>query len=92
MRDSVQTMMLDRSTTRKEEYPDDFLSGQATALIGLIKFLDMMKEQTSMSRIDESQSQIPVDQYEALRALGAIRHSGQHIALEDIKMGDEEDY
>jgi len=89
MQHSVQTMMLDRSTARKETYPDDFLAGQAAALIGFVAFLDGLKNNTNMERMNKSVQLTTEEMYADLRNRGAISHSGQHISAEDLEMSED---
>lgn len=84
MRDSVQTLMLDRSEDRKKAYPDDFLAGEAAALIGFISFLDGMKENTNMERMHKAVQLSQEEMYADLRAKGLISHSGQAMSAEDL--------
>jgi hypothetical protein len=89
MIESVQTYMLDRSEDRKKLYPDDFLAGQAAGLIGLLRFLDGLRDHTNMARVDRAQQATPNEAYEKLRALGAIRHSGQAVNPEDLEIAED---
>ena len=69
--------MKDRSTARKEQYNDDFLAGQCVALEGFIAFCDGIVQNLSMARMAEVQQMTPEQEYDKLRALGFIKHSGQ---------------
>lgn len=89
MRNSVQTMMLDRSEDRKKAYPDDFLAGQAAALIGFLSFLDGLKEHTNMERMHKSVQLSHEEMYADLRAKGVITHSGQAISAEDLAAAED---
>jgi hypothetical protein len=89
MRDSVQTMMLDRSEDRKRMYPDDFLAGEAAALIGFVKFLDGLKANTSMERMHKAVQLSTEQMYADLRNRGVIAHSGQHLSPEDLAAAED---
>ncbi len=89
MRESAQMMMLDRSEDRKKQYPDDFLAGQAAALMGFLKFLDGIRDHTNSQRVEAALQSTPDDAYERLKGLGAIRHSGQAVSPEDVAIAED---
>jgi hypothetical protein len=89
MRDSVQMMMLDRSEDRKRVYNDDFLAGQASTLIGFLKFLDGLKEHTSMDRMQKAVQMSTEEVYQDLRNRGVITHSGQAISADDLAAAED---
>jgi hypothetical protein len=74
IRDSMQRQWLDRSQTRKDEYPDDFLAGGVCAIEGLLKFFSQILSETKFDRIHDSMaSMVPEKQYEALRQQGRVK-------------------
>lgn len=84
MRDSIQHLMLDRSEDRKKAYPDDFLAGEAAALIGFITFLDGLRSNTNLERMSKAVQMTTDQMYEDLRKRGLIKHSGQSIDARDL--------
>lgn len=89
MAKSTQELMLDRTEERKQRYPDDLLAGQTVALKSLVAFLDSLVLQINMSRVVASQDHTPEQEYEKMRALGWIRHSGQAQDPEDLKAAED---
>lgn len=81
---SLEMMMKDRSQERKDKYNDDFLAGQCSALEGFVAFCDGIVQNTNMARMAEAQKMTPEQEYERLRVLGLVRHSGQAARPEDI--------
>lgn len=81
---SLERLMKDRSEERKKRYNDDFLAGQCTALEGFIAFCDGIVQNLSMARVAEAQKMTPDQEYDRLRALGFVRHSGQVTRAEDL--------
>lgn len=90
MQKSIEHMMLDRSQRRKEEFPDDFLAGEAVGIAGLLAFFDSLAEQINMARVAAVQQATPDEQYTLLRAQGLIKHSGQ--AVNAAELAAAEDY
>jgi len=84
----LERLMKDRSEDRKKKYNDDFLAGQCTALEGFVAFCDGIVENLSIARMAEVQKMTPDQEYDRLRALGFVRHSGQVIQAEDLEAVD----
>jgi hypothetical protein len=73
IRDSMQRQWLDRSQTRKDDYPDDTLAGGVMVIEGLLKFFDQILQETKFDRIHESMAtMVPEKQYEMMRQQGKI--------------------
>lgn len=89
---STQMKLLDPDEDRKKRMPDDFLRGYASAILGLIKFLDGVRDNTNQARVEEALAATPDQAYDRLRALGVIRHSGQTPLPEDIARQIAEDF
>ena len=89
---STQMKLLDPDEDRKRHMPDDFLRGYASAILGLIKFLDGVRDNTNQARVEQSLQATPDQAYERLRSLGAIRHSGQALQPEDLARQIAEDF
>jgi hypothetical protein len=81
---SIERLMKDRSEERKKTYNDDFLAGQCTALEGFVAFCDGVAQNTSMARMGEVQKMTPDQEYQRLRTIGLVRHSGQVVRPEDL--------
>lgn len=86
---SLERLMKDRSTERKEKFNDDFLAGQCTAIEGFIAFCDGIVQNLSVARMAEAQRMTPEQEYDKLRATGFIRHSGQVVRAEDMTPFEE---
>ncbi len=83
---SVERLMKDPSKERKDKYSNDFLAGQAVALEGLVAFLDGLRAQTNMNRMAVAQQAMtPEQEYNRLRELGLVRHTGQATAASDVQ-------
>lgn len=81
---SIERLMKDRSDARKASYNDDFLAGQCTALEGFITFCDSVVNNVNLARVAETQKMTSDEEYQKLRALGFVRHSGQTQKAEDL--------
>jgi hypothetical protein len=86
---SVERLMKDRSEDRKKRYNDDFLAGQCTALEGFIAFCDGLVQNLSMARVAEVQKMTPNEEYDRLRTLGFVRHSGQVVRAEELDPAED---
>ena len=74
VRDSMQRLSRDRTTTRKDKYPDDYLAGGMDALDGLLAFVNAILLEPSAERIEEAMSNMtPEKQYEMRRQAGQVR-------------------
>ena len=61
----------DRSKQRADQYPDDFLAGGVVFGEGLLKFFDLLIQETSMERIHAAMSDMPADRlYDLKREAG----------------------
>src|SRR5258705_1526266 len=58
---SMHRLWLDRSQTRKDEYPDDFLAGGVAFGEGLLKFFEVVIQETKMERIHASMENMTPD-------------------------------
>ena len=73
VRDGMQRKWLDRSQSRKDEYPDDFLAGGVCAIEGLLQVFTFFLKQTSMDRIHDSMEGMTSErQYEMRRQQGRV--------------------
>lgn len=86
---SLERLMKDRSEERKKRYNDDFLAGQCTALEGFIAFCDGLVQNLQMARVADVQKMTPNQEYEQLRALGFVRHSGQVVQAADLNVTED---
>ena len=67
-------MWRDRSRQRQDTYPDDFLAGGAVFAEGLIKFFDLVIQETRMERIHASMGNPTNDQqYDIRRESGQVK-------------------
>jgi len=73
MRNTMNKMMLDRSQTRKDEYPDDFLAGGIAFGDGLLEYFDRLIQEANMDRINRSMNTRTDDQqYEDKQRAGEV--------------------
>jgi len=64
----------DRSKTRSDQYPDDFLAGGVVFGEGLLKFFDLLIHETSIERIHAAMSDVSNDTlYDLCRQRGEVR-------------------
>lgn len=74
VRDSLNTLWLDRSQQRKEQFPDDFLAGGIAAIDGLLKFFAIVVHETSIERMHESMAEMtPEIQYAQRQQAGRLK-------------------
>lgn len=86
---SIEKMMKDRSEARKSLYNDDFLAGQCTALEGFLAFCDGIIENVNLARMAAVQQLTPDQEYQSLRTLGLIRHSGQATRADELTPAED---
>lgn len=66
-------MMLDRSTARKEQYPDDYLAGGICTIDDLLVFFGRVLDETRMERVHEAQgTTTPAVEYHRLQQNGGL--------------------
>ncbi len=57
VRNGMAHSMLDRTETRKQMYPDDFLAGGIVAIDGLLSFFKLLIEESDINRIHEAMAE-----------------------------------
>lgn len=84
----------DRSQARKDEMPDDFLFGGITFAEGLLKFFELLIEETSMERIHAAmENMTPEHLYEVKQQAGVLRPVlGVNQPAEPEKIRPEDDF
>lgn len=71
---SMTTLWRDRSSIRRDKYPDDFLAGGACFGEGLLKFFEYLIQETNLERIHASMEDVSgEDLYEMKRQRGEVR-------------------
>lgn len=74
VRESLNQLWLDRSQTRKDQYPDDFLAGGIAMIDGLLKFFTMLVAETQQERVQDALANMSGDKYyEHQRQRGAVQ-------------------
>lgn len=74
VRDSMNTLMLDRTQARKDQFPDDYLAGAIFAIDGLLKFFTLVVHETNMERINDAMSKrSPEQEYDRLARAGRTK-------------------
>lgn len=79
MRNMLNERLLDRSTERKNEYPDDYLAGYICAIDELLAFFRNITEETRTEQITRALSPelTPDEQYSDMQKRGLTRPAGQ---------------
>lgn len=74
VRDSMQSLWMDRSQRRKDEYPDDFLAGGVSTIEGLLKFFAAAVSEANFDRIHDAMAEmVPERQFELRRQQGRVK-------------------
>jgi hypothetical protein len=72
-RETMAAAMLDRSTGRKDQYPDDFLAGSISTIDSLLNFFQHVLDETSLDRVHASMERItPEVEYHMRQQAGKI--------------------
>jgi hypothetical protein len=80
IRESANRLLLDRSTDRKNKYPDDFLAGIICATDGFLELFTQLINETNFERIRESQQpKTDEAEYHQKLATGRIKSSGVNL-------------
>lgn len=70
----MESLWKDRSQTRKDQYPDEFLAGGAVFGEGLLKFFDLLIHETNMERIHAAMENMSNDTlYDMKRERGLVK-------------------
>jgi hypothetical protein len=89
MLNSINRMWRDRSAERRDKYSDDYLAAYAASIEGLLQWGDTLVKQTQAARVIDAQERTPEQEYDALRAMGFIKHAGQHITPEELAQAED---
>lgn len=78
LRNGLNQRLLDPSSKRKDEYPDDFLRGCINVVDGQLTFFAKLIAETQVERVNRARGQMTdEDKYTAMRLDGRMRPAGQ---------------